>query len=127
MVGCENPAHANTSANTIRNCRMWHKLVTKKRAPKNSGGWTSGARKGPPPQASGNNNRKGTRKPNNTSNNGNCNGGGQQSNRTNSYKSYKMLALELEVEKAKTENASYANLVKRKLPAQQQQQQQPPR
>jgi hypothetical protein len=111
MVDCKNWAHANASGTAIGNCRMWHKRAAKKRAPKNSGGGTSGARNSPP------RNRNATRVSNNASNR---NGGGRQQ----PYKSYKMLALELEVEKAKTAKASYANVVKRKPLAQQPPQQQ---
>jgi hypothetical protein len=106
MIDCENPAHANASATAIRNCHMWHKRAAKKRAPKNSRGGTSGARNGTPcnriaasKYAS---NRNGQQQP---------------------YKTYKMLALELEAEKAKTAKALYANVVKRKPLARQPQQQ----
>jgi hypothetical protein len=65
--------------------------------------WTSGARNGPP------RNRNVMRASNNASNRN-----GQQQ----PYKTYKMLDLELEVEKAKTAKALYANVVKRKPPEQ---------
>jgi hypothetical protein len=83
---------------------MWHKQA--KRAPKDSGGGTSGARNGP------------LRNSNATSNNASKRKGHQQP-----YKTYKMLALQLEAEKAKTAKALHANVVKRKPPTQQQQQQ----